>query len=64
MQVGNDGTVNFRNRERISFDYILSRKFAGDLVQVSLMRKGERMTVEVEARVRMSLPAVYVCLSR
>lgn len=27
--VGNDGTVVFRNRERISFDYVLSRKFAG-----------------------------------
>ena len=51
VQVGNDGTVNFRNRERISFDYILSSKFAGDLVQVSLLRKGQRMMVEVEARV-------------
>ena len=27
--VGNDGTVVFRNRERMSFDYVLSRKFAG-----------------------------------
>jgi len=48
-KVGNDGTVDFRNRERISFDYILSRKFAGDIVDVSLMRNGERVTVQVEA---------------
>ena len=49
-KVGNDGTVEFRNRERISFDYILSRKFSGDQVDILLLRDGERLTVTVEAR--------------
>lgn len=50
IQVGNDGTVSFRNRERISFDYILSRKFAGDLVDVEILRDKKRLSVQVEAR--------------
>ncbi len=45
--VGNDGTVAFRNRERISFDYILSRKFAGDMISMRLLRNKQRITVEV-----------------
>jgi len=49
-KVGNDGTVEFRNRERISFDYVLSRKFSGDQVDILLLRDGERLTVTVEAR--------------
>ena len=34
QSVGNDGTVAFRNRERISFDYVFSTKFAGDKVSL------------------------------
>jgi len=49
-KVGNDGTVDFRNRERISFDYILFCKFAGEVVDVALLRNGERVTLQVEAR--------------
>mmetsp|Transcript_924 Transcript_924/g.2898 ORF Transcript_924/g.2898 Transcript_924/m.2898 type:complete len:538 (+) Transcript_924:178-1791(+) len=48
--VGNDGTVVFRNRERISFDYVLSRKFAGDKIEMGILRNGERMKIMVEAQ--------------
>jgi len=48
--VGNDGTVHFRHRERISFDYILSRKFPGDLVPLRILRDGVRLDVDVVAR--------------
>lgn len=34
--MGNDGTVPFRNMERISFDWVLSQKFAGDQVVCAL----------------------------
>jgi len=77
--VGNDGTVAFRNRERISFDYVLSGvnrarlapptcpsararlrvphrtgppaagKYAGDLVEVLVLREGQRMTLQARA---------------
>jgi len=47
--VGNDGTVKFRHRERISFDYILSQKFAGDEIDIAILRDRERLTVKVAA---------------
>ncbi|KAJ1484164.1 trypsin-like cysteine/serine peptidase domain-containing protein [Baffinella frigidus] len=50
QSLGNDGTVLFRNRERISFDYVLSGKFAGDKVDIVLLRDGERQTITIEAQ--------------
>ena len=48
-KVGNDGTVVFRNLERISFDYLLSRKFGGDVVEVKILRNKEQIKLQVEA---------------
>jgi len=50
QEVGNDGTVMFRNRERISFDYILSSKYAGDLIDMEILRDKQRLTVQVAAQ--------------
>ena len=47
-KVGNDGTVVFRNRERISFDYVLSRKYAGDVIKVVILRDGKRLELQIE----------------
>jgi len=40
-----DGTVPFRGRERIMFDYLLSLKFAGDVCKLDIIRDGERKEV-------------------
>jgi S1-C subfamily serine protease len=38
--VGNDGTVPFRNQERISFDWVLSQKHSGESVALGVLREG------------------------
>ena len=46
-EVANDGTINWRNRERITFDYLLSQKFSGETCHLKLLRNGEEMDVDV-----------------
>jgi len=46
--IGNDGTVAFRDGERVSFRYQLLEKFVGDRITVTILRKGVTMDVEIE----------------
>jgi len=46
-RVARDGTVIFRGRERIGFDYLISQKFAGDVCSISILRDGKETTVLV-----------------
>ena len=47
--IADDGTVAFpgRSEERISFGYLLTYKFIGDSVKLSLIREGKPLTVSV-----------------
>ena len=43
--IANDGTIRFRNRERIMFDWRLLGKYAGDTVELTLWREGAATAV-------------------
>lgn len=45
VPVGSDGTVPFRGDERLTFDYLVSKKFIGDKATVSVLRDGIAMDV-------------------
>jgi S1-C subfamily serine protease len=47
VEVGSDGTVPFRHGERVAFASLISSKFCGDEVELSLLRAGERLTARV-----------------
>eukprot|EP00455_Lapot_gusevi_P051338 TRINITY_DN7627_c0_g1_i3.p1 TRINITY_DN7627_c0_g1~~TRINITY_DN7627_c0_g1_i3.p1 ORF type:complete len:399 (-),score=100.17 TRINITY_DN7627_c0_g1_i3:52-1248(-) len=57
--VGNDGSVTFRNRERIVFDWLVSKKFAGDKVRLKLLRNGQTVEVDVQLAPAPALVAVH-----
>ncbi|KAL5703473.1 Protease Do-like 10 [Ranunculus cassubicifolius] len=40
VQIANDGTVPFRNRERITFDHLVSMKKPNDTAQLRVLRDG------------------------
>lgn len=48
IPVGNDGTIPFRDGERVSFRYQLLRKFVGDMVTLTLLRDKAIVKVDVE----------------
>ncbi|KAG6557603.1 hypothetical protein Mapa_000880 [Marchantia paleacea] len=48
VPIANDGTVHFRNRERISFDHLVSMKKAGETAKLTVMRDGRTMDVDVK----------------
>ena len=48
VEIGVDGTVPFRSGERISYSFLVSRKFIGDRANLRLLRDGEVMEVETE----------------
>jgi len=48
IPVGNDGTIPFRDGERVSFRYQLLRKFVGDKVTLTLLRDKVIEKVDVE----------------
>jgi len=47
-RIANDGTVAFRKRERIFFDYLTSMKYIGDSCELEILRHGERKHVAVQ----------------
>eukprot|EP01132_Coremiostelium_polycephalum_P009066 gene9066-11104_t len=47
IPIADDGSVVFRRRERINFEYLLSNYFVGDTLELSLLRKGEKLNVKV-----------------
>ena len=48
VAIGVDGTVPFRSGERISYSFLVSRKFIGDKAKLRLLRDGKVMEVETE----------------
>ncbi|KAL3696064.1 hypothetical protein R1sor_010140 [Riccia sorocarpa] len=46
--IANDGTVHFRNRERISFDHLVSMKKAGEKARLTVLREGNTLDVHVK----------------
>ncbi|BBN11346.1 hypothetical protein MPTK1_5g11110 [Marchantia polymorpha subsp. ruderalis] len=48
VPIANDGTVHFRNRERISFDHLVSMKKAGETAKLTVMRDGRAIDVDVK----------------
>ena len=46
IEIGVDGTVPFRSGERISYSFLVSRKFIGDRARLRLLRAGEVVEVE------------------
>jgi hypothetical protein len=48
VAIGVDGTVPFRSGERISYSFLVSRKFIGDRAKLRLLRQGKVMEVETE----------------
>jgi S1-C subfamily serine protease len=45
LPIANNGTVRYRDRYRTRYDVVLGHYYAGDTLEVVLMRKGRRMTV-------------------
>jgi len=45
--IENDGTVEFRNGERTSFAYVLQNKYINDTVELSILREGKIINVQI-----------------
>jgi len=48
IPVGNDGTIPFRDGERVSFKYELLKKFVGDKISLTLLRHRSIMKIDVD----------------
>eukprot|EP00123_Amoebidium_parasiticum_P017530 comp23888_c0_seq1/m.41949 comp23888_c0_seq1/g.41949 ORF comp23888_c0_seq1/g.41949 comp23888_c0_seq1/m.41949 type:complete len:589 (-) comp23888_c0_seq1:319-2085(-) len=58
VSLASDGTINFRHRERITFDYLLINKYLGDRVALQIWR--DRQPQEVRLRVSPVKPLVAI----
>eukprot|EP00698_Gefionella_okellyi_P001408 TRINITY_DN11360_c0_g1_i1.p1 TRINITY_DN11360_c0_g1~~TRINITY_DN11360_c0_g1_i1.p1 ORF type:complete len:541 (-),score=107.25 TRINITY_DN11360_c0_g1_i1:19-1641(-) len=47
VPIANDGSVPFRGRERIAFDFLVSQKYSGDHSQLSIIRDRTPQRVDV-----------------
>lgn len=47
-EIANDGSIAFRDRERIFFNYLWTKRFMGDVCSVTILRDGQEMDLEVE----------------
>ncbi len=47
VPVAGDGTVAFRNQERVSFAYVLARRHMGENIPIKIVRQGEDLEIEV-----------------
>lgn len=47
VEISNDGTVPFRSGERISFSYLVSKKYTNETAELEVLHKGETKTVTV-----------------
>lgn len=56
VPIANDGTVHFRNRERITFDHLVSMKKAGETGAVKVLREG----VQHEFHIKLGPPQPLV----
>jgi len=46
VPIGDNGTISFRKNERITFDYLFTRKVVGDKVPLKILRQGEVLDIE------------------
>ncbi|KAJ4846219.1 Protease Do-like 2, chloroplastic [Turnera subulata] len=60
VRVGYEGTVPFRSNERIAFRYLISQKFAGDVVELGIIRAGSFMKVQVVVNPRVHLVPFHI----
>lgn len=60
VHVGCEGTVPFRSSERIAFRYLISQKFAGDVVQLGIIRAGTFVKVPVILNPRVHLVPYHI----
>eukprot|EP01133_Synstelium_polycarpum_P000463 gene463-555_t len=47
VAIANDGSVAFRRRERISYEYLLSSHFIGEHINVTVFRAGQSLDIAV-----------------
>ncbi|KAL5701456.1 Protease Do-like 2 [Ranunculus cassubicifolius] len=60
INVGSEGTVPFRSTERIAFRYLISQKFAGDVAEIGIIRKGTFMKVQTVLNPRVHLVPYHI----
>ncbi|KAM7469180.1 hypothetical protein LguiA_007363 [Lonicera macranthoides] len=59
VPIASDGTVPFRNRERITFDHLVSMKKPNETAQVRVLRDGEEHEFTITVRPLQSLVPVH-----
>lgn len=47
ISIGDDGTFDFRNGERIYYSYLVTSKFSGDSIKATVWRKGKQVEVTI-----------------
>ncbi|KAL9233541.1 hypothetical protein vseg_008524 [Gypsophila vaccaria] len=50
VPIANDGTVPFRNRERITFDHLVSMKKPNEKAELKVLRNGEESTITISVQ--------------
>ncbi len=55
VSVADDGTIEFRATERLSFKYLLTKKFVGDYCAVRVLRNGKEKNLKVRIVKKQSL---------
>ncbi|KAL8210561.1 hypothetical protein R6Q57_004998 [Mikania cordata] len=50
VPIANDGTVPFRNRERITFDHLVSMKKPNETAIINILRSGEELELTITLR--------------
>lgn len=46
-QVANDGSVPFRSSERVNFKFLVTQKFVGDSLSLSVLRQGKHLDLHI-----------------
>ncbi|KAA8538835.1 hypothetical protein F0562_025527 [Nyssa sinensis] len=59
VAIANDGTVPFRNRERITFDHLVSMKKTNEKAEVRVLRNGEEQDFRITLRPLQPLVPVH-----
>ena len=55
VNIANDGTIEFREKERTFFGYVIQNKYIGDNAEFEILRDGKVMNVEI----KLSIPVNY-----
>ncbi len=60
QQIAGDGTIQFRQDERIAWSYMVSCKHIGDAIELLVWRDGKEVTVHVELKPRPTLVPIHL----